>query len=222
MRLSFLKSLRRARRTPRLGAAGRRRVSASGTTARTHSFAPTESVGIPYQHGTPPVPRGSTCTYSAFAGRSSTQRKTSRRRMAALRVAGRDRIECGHAAAPRLRPRRRLGELVFGGVLWRKHNGLRPLQFARRLDDLAWCLGGLLWDSAGGITRVSGAYPSSSSPSPVKFTGSNHWKMLTFRSSIAAHPPRPKPTDKVKETSATRAQPPNWYSPSVSRVSLGA
>jgi hypothetical protein len=46
--------------------------------------------------------------------------------------------------------------------------------------------------------------------------------MLTFRSSIAAHPARPKPTDKVKETSATRAQPPNWYSPSVARVSLGA
>jgi hypothetical protein len=46
--------------------------------------------------------------------------------------------------------------------------------------------------------------------------------MLTFRSSIAAHPARPKPADKVKETSATRAQPPNWYSPSVARVSLGA
>jgi hypothetical protein len=41
--------------------------------------------------------------------------------------------------------------------------------------------------------------------------------MLTFRSSIAAHPVRPKPADKVKETSATRAQPPNWYSPSVAR-----
>jgi hypothetical protein len=47
----------------------------------------------------------------------------------------------------------------------------------------------------------------------------NKLKMLTFRSSIAAHPARPKLADKANETSATRAQAPNWYSPSVARVS---
>src|SRR6185295_4055546 len=67
------------------------------------------------------------------------------------------------------------------------------------LGALAACFG----ISAGGIRRVSGAYPNSSSPSPVKFTGSNHWKMLTFRSSIAAHPVRPKPAERSRK----RAQP---------------
>ena len=60
--------------------------------------------------------------------------------------------------------------------------------------------------SAGGIRRGSGAYASGSSPSSVKFTGSNHWKMLTLRSSIAAHPARLKLADKVNEKSTTRAQ----------------
>ena len=146
-------------------------------------------------------------------------------------VEGWRRFWIGSPRSHRMRPRglslgfarrRRLGGIGYRWFLWRKHNGLGPLQFTcRRLDPLAWCLGGLIWISAGGIRRVSGAYPSSSSPSPVKFTGSNHWKMLTFRSSIAAHPARPKPADKGKETSATRAQPPNWYSPSVARVLSG-
>ena len=42
--------------------------------------------------------------------------------------------------------------------------------------------------SAGGIRRGSGAYASGSSPSSVRFAVSNHWKMLTLKSSIAAHP----------------------------------
>src|SRR3954468_14979298 len=43
--------------------------------------------------------------------------------------------------------RRRLGGIGYRWFLWRKHNRLRPLQFARRrLDPLAWSLGGLLWD----------------------------------------------------------------------------
>jgi hypothetical protein len=75
--------------------------------------------------------------------------------------------------------------------------------------------------SAGGLRRGSGAYASGSSPSSVKLPVSNHWKMLTFRSSIAEHPARPTLADKVNETSATRAQLPNRQSPSVARVSIG-
>ena len=147
-------------------------------------------------------------------------------------VEGWRRFGIGSPRSHRMRPRGlslgfarrcRLGGIGYRWFLWRKHNGLRPRNL--RVAGLILLLGALaacFGISAGGIRRVSGAYPSSSSPSPVKFTGSNHWKMLTFRSSIAAHPARPKPADKVKETSATRAQPPNWYSPSVARVSLGA
>jgi hypothetical protein len=83
------------------------------------------------------------------------------------------------------------------------------------LGVLAACVG----ISAGGVTRASGAFLASASPPPVKFTVSNHSKMLAFRSSIAAHPARPKLVDRVNETSATRAHAPNWYSPSVVRVS---
>ena len=61
----------------------------------------------------------------------------------------------------------------------------------------------------GAITgAASGALPGNTSPSPVKFTVSNHREMVIFRSSIAAHPARPKLADTVIETSATRAQPP--------------
>jgi len=38
----------------------------------------------------------------------------------------------------------------------------------------------------------------------VRFPVFNHWEMLTFRSSIAAHPARPKLADTVNEMSATR------------------
>jgi hypothetical protein len=73
--------------------------------------------------------------------------------------------------------------------------------------------------SAGGIRRGSAAYASGSSLSFVELPVSNRWKMLTFRSSTAAHPGTPKLADKVNETSATRAQAPTRYSPSVTRVS---
>jgi hypothetical protein len=135
----------------------------------------------------------------------------------------RDRIECGHADCPSVSPgvavsgKSDIGGFFGGSTTVCGRCSLRVAGLILLLGALAACFG----ISAGGIRRVSGAYPSSSSPSPVKFTGSNHWKMLTFRSSIAAHPARPKPADKVKETSATRAQPPNWYSPSVARVLSG-
>ena len=182
-------------------------------------------VGILYQHGAPPVPRGSTCTYSAFAGRPQhSAQNLSSKDGGASGLGVRDRIECGHADCPSVSPGVAVsGESDIGGFFGGSTTvcgrcSLRVAGLILLLGALAACFG----ISAGGIRRVSGAYPSSSSPSPVKFTGSNHWKMLTFRSSIAAHPARPKPADKVKETSATRAQPPNWYSPSVARVSLGA
>jgi hypothetical protein len=62
---------------------------------------------------------------------------------------------------------------------------------------------------SGAITgATSGALPGDTSPSPGKFTVSNHREILAFRSSIAAHPARPKLVDKVIETSATRAKAP--------------
>ena len=78
----------------------------------------------------------------------STRRKTSRRRMAALRdwesaIAS----NAATRTVPRFRP-----ALPFRGnrisvVSLEEAQGLRPLQFTRRrLDPLAWCLGGLLWD----------------------------------------------------------------------------
>ena len=147
-------------------------------------------------------------------------------------VEGWQRFGIGSPRSHRMRPRDcslgfarrcRLGESDIGGFFGGSTTvcgrcSLSVAGLILLLCALAACLG----ISAGGIRRVSGAYPSSSSPSPVKFTGSNHWKMLTFRSSIGAHPARPKPADKVKETSATRAQPPNWYSPSVARFLSGA
>ena len=71
-------------------------------------------------------------------------------------VEGWRRFWIGSPRSHRMRPRglslgfarrRRLGEIGYRWFLWRKHNGLRPLQFTRRrLDPLAWCLGGPLWD----------------------------------------------------------------------------
>src|SRR6476660_8176705 len=158
--------------------------------------------------------------YSAFAGRPQhSAQNLSSKNGGASGLGVRDRIECGHADCPSVSPGVAVsGESDIGGFFGGSTTvcgrcNLRVAGLILLLGALAACFG----ISAGGIGRVSGAYPSSSSPSPVKFTGSNHWKMLTFRSSIAAHPVRPKPADKVKETSATRAQPPNWYSPSVAR-----
>jgi hypothetical protein len=174
--------------------------------------------------GAPPVPRGGACTYSPFAGgpQHSAQNLSSKDG-GASGLGVRDRIECGHADCPSVsRGVAVSGESDIGGFFGGSTTvcgrcSLRVAGSILLLGALAACFG----ISAGGIRRVSGAYPSSSSPSPVKFTGFTIG-MLTFRSSIAAHPARPKPADKVKETSATRAQPPNWYSPSVARVSLGA
>ena len=165
-------------------------------------------VGIPCQHGTPPVPRGSTCTYSAFAGRPQhSAQNLSSKNGGASGLGVRDRIECGHADCPSVSPgvavsgESDVGVFFGGSTTVCGRCNLRVAGLILLLGALAASFG----ISAGGIRRVSGAYPSSSSPSPVKFTGPNHWKMLTFRSSIAAHPARPKPADKVKETSATRA-----------------
>jgi hypothetical protein len=90
----------------------------------------------------------------------------------------------------------------------------------------------------GAITgAASGALPGNTSPSPVKFTLSNHREIVIFRSSIAAHPARPKLADTVIEMSATRAQAPidtlairdvagslsgHWDGPSVTPYSCGA
>ena len=148
------------------------------------------------------------CTYSAFAGRPQhLAQNLSSKDGGASGLGIRDRIECGHADCPPVSPGVAVsGESDIGGFFGGSTTvcgrcSLRVAGLILVLGTLAACFG----ISAGGIRRVSGAYPSSSSPSPVKFTGSNHRKMLTFRSSIAAHPARPKPADKVKETSATRA-----------------
>jgi hypothetical protein len=52
----------------------------------------------------------------------------------------------------------------------------------------------------------SGAVPSNPAPSSGTFGVSNQREMLAFRSSIAAHPPRPKLAKRAIETSATRAR----------------
>src|SRR5690349_13728858 len=50
----------------------------------------------------------------------------------------------------------------------------------------------------------SGAAPGNPAPSSGTFAVSNQRERLAFRSSIAAHPPRPKLAERAIETSATR------------------
>jgi hypothetical protein len=74
---------------------------------------------------------------------------------------------------------------------------------------LAFFFGALLTSfgifSSGSTGDASGALPGNTPPSPGKFAVSNHLEMLALRSSIAAHPARPKLADTAIETSATRA-----------------
>ena len=141
----------------------------------------------------------------------STRRKTSLRRMAAFR--DRESAVASNVAArtvPRFRPAlpsrgiRDIGGFFGGSTTVCGRCSLRVAGLILFLGALAAGFG----ISAGGIRRVSGAYPSSSSPSPVKLTGSNHWEMLTFRSSIAAHPARPELADKVNKQAQPEHRPP--------------
>jgi hypothetical protein len=52
----------------------------------------------------------------------------------------------------------------------------------------------------------SGAVAGNPTPSSGRLAVSSQREMLAFRSSIAAHPPRPKFVDRAIETSATRAR----------------
>ena len=69
------------------------------------------------------------------------------------------------------------------------------------------CLPLFSTDSPGGITGVAVGKSSGNTPRPSgSFSDSTHRRMVSFSSSIAAHPARPKLAETVIETSATRVR----------------
>src|ERR1700704_3161601 len=121
----------------------------------------------------------------------------------------RNRIEAGGADCPSVSPGLAVsGESEIGGFFGGSATvcgrcSLRAAALVFFFGALAASFGIL----SGAITgAASGALPGNISRSPVKFTVSNHREIVIFRSSIAAHPARPKLAETAIEMGATRAQ----------------
>ena len=120
----------------------------------------------------------------------------------------RNRMEAGGADCPSVSSGLAVrGESEIGGFLGGSTTVCGFCSLRAVLIFFFGALGSSFGIFSGAATRGdSGAVPGNPTPSSVKFAVSNQREMLAFRSSIAAHPPRPKLAERAIETSATRAR----------------
>ena len=120
----------------------------------------------------------------------------------------RNRMEAGGADCPSVSSGLAVpGESEIGGFLRGSTTVCGGCSLRAVLIFFFGALGDAFAIFSGATTRGdSGAVPGNPTPSSGKFAVSNQREMLAFRSSMAAHPPRPKLAERAIETSATRAR----------------